>query len=99
MPPAALLSKGQGTLARKWLKLKKRCSSFSSSDALAKPHESASSSAAVAHADGHGDDVSHFQSLKDKLLQWNVELQRRRRRRSSGGHGDTVEQGWDWQDK
>ena len=31
MAPTPLLSKGNGTLARKWRKIKKRCSSFSSS--------------------------------------------------------------------
>lgn len=36
MAPTPLLSKGNGTLARKWRKIKKRCSSFSSGDALAR---------------------------------------------------------------
>jgi hypothetical protein len=33
-PPTPLLAKGNGTLARKWRKIKKRCSSFSSGDAM-----------------------------------------------------------------
>jgi hypothetical protein len=34
MPPTPLITKGTGTLARKWRKIKKRCSSFSSGDAV-----------------------------------------------------------------
>ena len=34
MPPTPLMTKGTGTLARKWRKIKKRCSSFSSGDAV-----------------------------------------------------------------
>ena len=30
MPPTPLMAKGTGTLARKWRKIRKRCSSFSS---------------------------------------------------------------------
>ena len=36
MAPTPLLSKGNGTLARKWRKIKKRCSSFSSGDHLSR---------------------------------------------------------------
>lgn len=34
MPPTPLITKGTGTLARKWRKIKKRCSSFSSGDSV-----------------------------------------------------------------
>ena len=36
MAPTPLLAKGNGTLARKWRKIKKRCSSFSSGDSLSR---------------------------------------------------------------
>ena len=36
MAPTPLLAKGNGTLARKWRKIKKRCSSFSSGDTLSR---------------------------------------------------------------
>lgn len=36
MPPTPLITKGTGTLARKWRKIKKRCSSFSSGDGISR---------------------------------------------------------------
>ena len=36
MAPTPLLAKGNGTLARKWRKIKKRCSSFSSGDSMSR---------------------------------------------------------------
>ena len=40
MPPTPLMTKGTGTLARKWRKIKKRCSSFSSGDAVTRTNNS-----------------------------------------------------------
>jgi hypothetical protein len=40
MPPTPLMTKGTGTLARKWRKIKKRCSSFSSGDSVARNNQS-----------------------------------------------------------
>ena len=43
MAPTPLLAKGNGTLARKWRKIKKRCSSFSSGDSLPRTSPSVTS--------------------------------------------------------
>ena len=43
MPPTPLMTKGTGTLARKWRKIKKRCSSFSSGDSVQRNNQSTTS--------------------------------------------------------
>ena len=88
MPPAALTSKGTGTLARKWRKIKKRCSSFSSSDNMVNGNRSAKD-----NEDDEGiDDVDHVNAndgsklanLRDKISQWSSD----RRRRNSQGNNE-----------
>ncbi len=60
MAPTPLSTKGSGTLARKWRKLKKRCSSFSSGDNVS-PGIARSKSMVVGDAgeaeDLHAEDV------------------------------------------
>ena len=91
MAPTPLLSKGNGTLARKWRKIKKRCSSFSSGDNLSRSksedrgqdisepleHEDEGIAIGEPNATLHTD-ASKFRHLRDKLQQWNSDLRRRR---------------------
>ena len=90
MAPGPLLTKGNGTLARKWRKIKKRCSSFSSGDILNATHLSRSKSTCDDEDEGIGND--NKVTLRDKITSWNTEL---RRRRSS--QGDSISQWWHWQ--
>lgn len=105
MAPTPLLSKGNGTLARKWRKIKKRCSSFSSGDNLSrsKSEDRGQEVSEVLRDEDEGiaigepnatlhTDASKFRHLRDKLQQWNSDL---RRRRSS--QGDSISQWWQWQ--
>ena len=61
MAPTPLLAKGNGTLARKWRKIKKRCSSFSSGDSLSRSKSEDRSS----HCAGNG--LSNFSSHSHKV--------------------------------
>ena len=57
MAPTPLLSKGNGTLARKWRKIKKRCSSFSSTgDALARSKSQERDNSSGGHYDHRNQD-------------------------------------------
>ena len=61
MAPTPLLAKGNGTLARKWRKIKKRCSSFSSGDSLSRSKSEDRSS----HCGANG--LSNFSSHSHKV--------------------------------
>jgi len=61
MAPTPLLAKGNGTLARKWRKIKKRCSSFSSGDSLSRSKSEDRSS----HCAANG--LSNFSSHSHKV--------------------------------
>ena len=94
MAPTPLLSKGNGTLARKWRKIKKRCSSFSSGDHLSRSKsedrgdlrtqedpEIRLEDEGIAIGEPNATlhtDASKFRHLRDKLQQWNSDLRRRR---------------------
>lgn len=92
MAPTPLLAKGNGTLARKWRKIKKRCSSFSSGDALQPRSKATADPHQHDPYDHHEDegiaigepnatlntDASKFRHLRDKLQQWNSDLKKRR---------------------
>ncbi len=102
MAPAPLLSKGQGSLARQWRRLKKRCSSFSSSDAasgLVRCKSMAERLADQTRADHDEEAFVHLQQLHlaaerpQGLLRG--KLDQLRRRRSS--QGDSISQWWQWQ--
>eukprot|EP00096_Caligus_rogercresseyi_P006101 TRINITY_DN2229_c0_g1_i1.p1 TRINITY_DN2229_c0_g1~~TRINITY_DN2229_c0_g1_i1.p1 ORF type:complete len:482 (-),score=132.72 TRINITY_DN2229_c0_g1_i1:302-1747(-) len=74
MAPSPLIAKGNNTLARKWRKLKKRCASFSSVDAVGNgddmkvPDE---------------EEASNISSkIKSKLSQWNEDISTIRRKGS-----------------
>jgi len=66
MPPTPLLTKGSGTLARKWKKIKKRCSSFSSGDGISR------SSTGQERADDPGDDDVFVKSTTQSISISNV---------------------------
>ncbi len=96
MAPTPLSTKGGGTLARKWRKLKKRCSSFSSSDAIGgsggvmarsrSSHLVQGEEEDAGFEDGErsrSDSVGGGGGIRGKLNQWNNEIRRRGRRRSS----------------
>ncbi len=104
MPPTPLLTKGStSSLARKWRKLKKRCSSFSSGDNLSGGngiHRSKSITSNDCRGGCHDDDEDddgyeegeggvRSWNIRDKINQWNS------RRRSS--QGDSIAQWWQWQ--
>jgi hypothetical protein len=99
MAPTPLLSKGNtSTLARKWRKLKKRCSSFSSGDnlnaAMVRTKSVTSNDCQIDDDDADDDesisaDVSRMRNFRDKWDKWN--------RRHSGSQGDSIAQWWQWQ--
>ena len=70
------------TLARRWRKLKKRCS-FSSSDRLVRS-KSFTEQDAIKGEDGEkyltvgSRDVNRFHGIREKIQQWNTELKKRR---------------------
>lgn len=106
MPPTSLIAKGNNTLARKWKKIKKRCSSFSSSDGLHRSKSVSDRQDFEADDDDEGidgtdkrdrygsigsNDASKFRNFRDKLNQWNAEMRRRR-----NSQGESVSQWWQW---
>ena len=93
MAPTPLLAKGNGTLARKWRKIKKRCSSFSSGDSLPRSPVKEPTEDIQGHSNRDVEDegiaigepnatlnteASKFRHLRDKLQQWNTDLKKRR---------------------
>lgn len=92
MAPTPLLIKGNtSSLARKWRKLKKRCSSFSSGDTLSGGGLVRSKS--VTSNDLDDDDAtaaSKVNHIRQRIDAWNAN-----RRRDSG---DSVSQWWHWQE-
>jgi hypothetical protein len=102
MAPSPLTSKGNGTLARKWRNLKKRCASFGSVDAVGKNGSPGREDYVMgkngSYTVNNVSAVSEppdtpLQSIREKLSRWNSELSRRRRRNS---HGDSLSQWWNW---
>ena len=69
MPPTPLMTKGTGTLARKWRKIKKRCSSFSSGDSVSRTsQQTPNQSRSTFHDDelNNDDDDEVFASHEDE---------------------------------
>ncbi|CAB4059162.1 unnamed protein product [Lepeophtheirus salmonis] len=91
MAPTPLITKGNNTLARKWRKLKKRCASFSSVDAIGArtPSPSGSKNEVLDHNqsaededDGNSPSSNLSTKIRSKLSQWNDDISTIRRKGS-----------------